>query len=114
MVWLQQLNGSIFCIFPATNTRGSDRVVEVALPSVIAETVTTIAMTFTALCASPDALWGLIPDGRLFVRRGMTSRCLTGTEWIQVDLTQLGESSLDVPFVEISHLRCFWYILSQW
>jgi Propeller len=97
MIWLQQMNGSIFCFMPSNGTgdnQSNERVIEVTPPAEIAGTVVSIAMTFVALCASSDALWGLLPDGRLFVRAGMSAHCPTGVEWIQISLPQISMSSV--------------------
>lgn len=93
-IWLQQLNGSIFCFMPSTevdNQQNNERVSEVPPPAEIAETIVSIAMAFTTMCAASDALWGLLPDGRLFVRAGMSAHCSTGVEWVQVNLPNIGK-----------------------
>jgi hypothetical protein len=96
-VWLQQLNGSIFCFMPSNeidDQQNNERICEVSPPAELDGTIISIPMAFTTVCAAPDALWGLLPDGRLFVRAGMSVHCPIGVEWIQVNLPHIGEQRL--------------------
>jgi len=94
LLWLQQQNGSVFCVTPSVATSdglSGGRITEIGPPASLGETVLSHTPMFSVMCAASDALWGLMPDGRLFVRAGMTSHCPAGVEWIQIDLSQFGE-----------------------
>ena len=90
-IWLQQSSGAIFHFSPSTNTSSCDRLQEVAAPATIYDIKTANSVTFSTFSASPDALWALMADGRLFVRTGMGSHCPTGVNWTHTGLPDLGE-----------------------
>lgn len=91
-VWLQQSSGSIFCLSTSANVNANscDRLQEVAAPATVDDMRTTNSVTFSTFSASPDALWGLMADGRLFVRSGMGPHCPLGVNWTAVVLPDLG------------------------
>ena len=84
MVWLQQPNGSIFCI--SLLPPGSSRVMEVVPP--------VSGKAFKSFSAAADAVWTVMDDGAVFVRKGITKLCPQGVEWTLVNLTQLGQCKI--------------------
>ena len=46
--------------------------------------------TFVRLCAIPDSVWGLVENGDIYIRQGVTKHYPQGHRWIKLDLRQLG------------------------
>ena len=91
-IWLQQSSGCIFHLSTTTIADPCDRLQEVAGPATVDDMISSNSVTFSTFSATPDALCGLMADGRLFVRTGMGPHCPTGVNWSPVDLPDLGLS----------------------
>jgi len=89
-IWLQQSSGSVFYLFTSPGATSRGRLQEVVGPATVDDLWTANSVTFSTFSATPDALCGLMTDGRLFVRTGMGSHCPTGVSWSPVNLPDLG------------------------
>ncbi|XP_060077875.1 tectonin beta-propeller repeat-containing protein 2-like [Ylistrum balloti] len=81
LVWCVQPNGDVFTLSPTT---GHTQSVENPAPR----------YRLVGLSACPDAVWGLTENGFVFIRGGIRPDCPQGTEWIKLDLLQLGDVHL--------------------
>lgn len=81
LVWCVQPNGDVFTVCPST---GSTQSVENPSPR----------YRLVVISACPDAVWGLAENGDVFIRGGVRPDCPRGTEWVKLDLLQLGDVQL--------------------
>jgi len=102
-IWLLQSCGSIFYMSTSTNTNSCNRLQEIAAPTTIDDLRTTNSVTFATFSATPDALCGLMMDGRLLARTGMGPHCPTGVNWMVIDLPDLGQQRLNFIFSLVQH-----------
>ncbi|XP_041353427.1 tectonin beta-propeller repeat-containing protein 2-like [Gigantopelta aegis] len=77
-IWAQQPNGELFT-FSASTSPG---------------TWVTPSPLFMSLHAGPTSVWGLDDTGNILVRAGMGPYCPGGSNWSELDLSQLGDSQL--------------------
>ena len=91
-IWLQQSSSSIFCMSASSRVNTCGRLQEVAAPATIDDIGTTNSVIISTFSASPDALYSLMADGRLFTRTGIGPHCPTGLDWSAVSLPDTGQS----------------------
>jgi len=80
----------VFYLLTSAGTKSRGRLQEVAGPATVDDLWTANSVTFSTFSATPDALCGLMTDGRLFLRTGMGSHCPTGVNWSPAVLPDLG------------------------
>ncbi|XP_021379917.1 tectonin beta-propeller repeat-containing protein 2-like isoform X1 [Mizuhopecten yessoensis] len=85
LVWCVQPNGDVFTLSTST---GHTKNVESPSPR----------HRLVGLSACPEAVWGLTENGFVFIRDGVRPDHPQGTEWVKLDLLQLG----DVHLVSVS------------
>lgn len=74
MVWAQQVNGELFVMSP--NSQDA-----ILIPS----------KEFVSMAVNELSVWGLTAGGDVYVRSGVGPHCPHGSEWLPLDLTQLGK-----------------------
>lgn len=91
LVWASRPNGEIFCF----SSQDAMTVYPVALPPPVLGSSSIVCMS-----ACKEALWALYDNGEIYIRSGITTSCLQGTDWSHLDTKeQLGE-------VKIVHVSC--------
>ena len=43
------------------------------------------------MSGNSEAVWGLMPDGEIYIRTEITPHCQQGLKWTKLDLAQLGK-----------------------
>lgn len=81
LVWACQPNGDIFAFT-------SDRQTCACIESPKKQNKNVM---FTCMSVCFDALWGLTDSGEVYIRTGMSSLEPRGSDWVQLDLSQLGK-----------------------